>query len=101
MAGHGSVIATDGQDERMPFTPSRIAALLPFLRSTSAPAALLIGRMIPEFPDSVLDGIPRELTHSFPGVPLAGFQAVLACVGRYLLPQTERSTATTLPSSSA
>lgn len=32
-----------GQGERMPFTPSHIAAILPFVWSTLAPAALVVG----------------------------------------------------------
>ena len=55
----------------MPFTPSHIAAILPFVRSPLAPAALVIGSMVPDLPYFVPLGIPRELTHSIPGVPLA------------------------------
>ena len=101
MDGHGSVVATYGQDERMPFTPSRITAILLAVRSAFAPAALLIGRMIPDFPCSVVHDIPREPTYPTPGMPVAAFLAALAFLGWCLTPQTERSTATTLPSSSA
>ena len=55
----------------MPFTPSHIAAILPFVRSPLAPAALVIGSMVPDLPYFLPLGIPRELTHSIPGVPLA------------------------------
>ena len=101
MAGHGSGIATDGQDERMPFTPSRITAILLAVRWALAPAALLIGRTIPDFPCSVVYDIPREPAYPIPGRPVAAFLALLAFLGWCLTPQTERSTATTLPSSSA
>lgn len=50
----------------MPFTPSHLAAALPFLRTPLVPAALAIGTMAPDFPYYVprrLE-IPRELTHS-------------------------------------
>ncbi|MFM9919761.1 DUF4184 family protein [Lacisediminihabitans sp. H27-G8] len=55
----------------MPFTPSHIAAILPFVRSPLAPAALVIGSMVPDLPYFLPLGIPRGLTHSIPGVPLA------------------------------
>ncbi|CAN5542054.1 hypothetical protein BH10ACT4_BH10ACT4_14280 [soil metagenome] len=55
----------------MPFTPSHIAAILPFARSPLAPAALVIGSMVPDLPYFLPLGTPRELTHSIPGVPLA------------------------------
>ena len=40
MAGPGSAATPHGKSERMPFTPSRIAAFLPLVRSALAPAAL-------------------------------------------------------------
>jgi hypothetical protein len=55
----------------MPFTPSHIAAILPFARSPLAPAALVIGSMVPDLPYFLPLEIPRQLTHSIPGVPLA------------------------------
>jgi hypothetical protein len=55
----------------MPFTPSHIAAILPFARFSLAPAALVIGSMVPDLPYFLPLGIPRQLTHSIPGVPLA------------------------------
>ena len=55
----------------MPFTPSHIAAILPFVRSPLAPAALVIGSTVPDLPYFLPLGIPRELSHSLPGVPLA------------------------------
>ena len=85
----------------MPFIPSRIAAILPIVRSAFAPAASAIGNTRADLPNSVLNGIPRETNYPVPGVALAGPPAALACLGQYLWPQTERSTATTLPSSSA
>ena len=54
----------------MPFTPSHIAAILPFVRSPLAPAALVTGSMVPDLPYYLPLGIPRELTHSIPGIPL-------------------------------
>ena len=85
----------------MPFTPSRITAILLAVRWAFAPAALLIGRMIPTLPRSVVQSILCEPTYPIPGMPVAAFLAVLAFLGWCLTPQTERSTATTLPSSSA
>ena len=81
MDGHGSVVATYGQDERMPFTPSRITAILLAVRWAFAPAALLIGRMIPNLPYSVVHDIPREPTYPIPGMPVAAFLAALAFPG--------------------
>lgn len=54
----------------MPFTPSHLAAALPFLRTPLVPAALAIGTMAPDFPYYVprrLE-VPRELTHSLLGL---------------------------------
>ena len=44
---------------------------------------------------------PSHIAAILPVVRLAFALAALDCVGWYLVPQTERSTATTLPSSSA
>jgi hypothetical protein len=55
----------------MPFTPSHIAAALPFARTPLLPAALVIGSMVPDLPYFLPVGIPRELTHSIPGIPIA------------------------------
>ena len=53
----------------MPFTPSHIAAALPFVRTPLPIAPLVIGTMAPDVPYYVPLGIPRELTHSLLGVP--------------------------------
>jgi hypothetical protein len=54
----------------VPFTPSHLAAALPFLRTPLVPAALAIGTMAPDFPYYVPRrfDIPRELTHSLLGL---------------------------------
>lgn len=51
----------------MPFTPSHIAAVLPFARTPLAPAALAIGSMAPDIPYFVPGDIAREFTHSLHG----------------------------------
>jgi len=53
----------------VPFTPSHIAAALPFLRTPLPVAPLVIGTMAPDVPYFVPLGIPRNLTHSPLGVP--------------------------------
>jgi hypothetical protein len=55
----------------MPFTPSHIAVILPFVRTPLAPAALVIGSMVPDLPYFLPLGIPRGLTHSIPGIAVA------------------------------
>jgi hypothetical protein len=53
----------------MPFTPSHIAAALPFVRTPLPIAPLVIGTMAPDVPYYAAPDIPRDLTHSLPGVP--------------------------------
>jgi hypothetical protein len=54
----------------VPFTPSHLAAALPFLRTPLVPAAVALGTMAPDFPYYVPRhvGIPRDLTHSLLGL---------------------------------
>jgi hypothetical protein len=51
----------------VPFTPSHIAAILPFARTPLPAAGLAIGSMVPDLPYFVPIGIPREYTHSLIG----------------------------------
>ncbi len=53
----------------MPFTPSHVAAILPFVRTPLAPAALAIGAMAPDLPYFLPVFADRDLTHSLLGVP--------------------------------
>jgi hypothetical protein len=52
----------------MPFTPSHVAAVLPFTRGRAFPAALVIGSMAPDLFFYVPLPIPRDFTHSWAGV---------------------------------
>lgn len=52
----------------MPFTPSHTVAILPFLRTPLAPAAMVLGAMAPDLPYFLPGHIPRSLTHSLDGV---------------------------------
>jgi hypothetical protein len=54
----------------VPFTPSHMAAALPFLRTPLVPAAVALGAMAPDFPYYVPRQIeiPRDLTHSLLGL---------------------------------
>lgn len=52
----------------MPFTPSHIAAVLPFARTPLPPAALALGAMVPDLFYYVPLDVPRGLTHSWLGV---------------------------------
>ncbi len=51
----------------MPFTPSHIAAVLPFARTPLPPAALAIGSMAPDIPYFLPGDIARDFTHSVLG----------------------------------
>lgn len=51
----------------MPFTPSHAVAILPFVRTPLAPAALVIGSMAPDLPYFLPLGIMRSETHSLTG----------------------------------
>lgn len=53
----------------MPFTPSHVVAILPFVRTPLAPAALAIGAMTPDIPYFLPVNADRDLTHSLAGVP--------------------------------
>lgn len=53
----------------MPFTPSHVVAILPFVRTPLAPAALAIGAMAPDLPYFLPVFADRDLTHSLLGVP--------------------------------
>jgi hypothetical protein len=63
----------------MPFTPSHIAAVLPFARTPLPPAALAIGAMVPDLFYYVPLDVPRGLTHSWLGLVTVdlGFALVL------------------------
>ena len=52
----------------MPFTPSHIAAVLPFAKTPLLPAALAIGSMVPDLFYYVPVGIGRSFSHSWFGV---------------------------------
>jgi membrane-bound metal-dependent hydrolase YbcI (DUF457 family) len=52
----------------VPFTPSHTVAILPFLRTPLAPAAMALGAMAPDLPYFLPVRIPRSLTHSLEGV---------------------------------
>jgi hypothetical protein len=52
----------------VPFTPSHVAAILPFVRTPLPPAALAIGAMVPDLFYYVPLDIPRGFTHSWLGV---------------------------------
>lgn len=55
----------------MPFTPSHVAAVLPFLRSPLPATGLVIGSMVPDLPYFTPLPISRDLTHSWLGVVIA------------------------------
>jgi hypothetical protein len=55
----------------MPFTPSHIAAILPFARTPLPAAGLVIGSMVPDLPYFIPIGIPREYSHSLIGAVTA------------------------------
>ncbi len=52
----------------MPFTPSHVAAALPFLRTPLLPAAVVVGTMAPDIPYYLPLFVPRELSHSLLGL---------------------------------
>lgn len=52
----------------MPFTPSHVAAVLPFVKTPLLPAALVIGSMAPDLFFYVPLPIERNFTHSWLGV---------------------------------
>lgn len=61
----------------MPFTPSHVAAALPFLHTPLIPAAVVIGSMAPDVPYFMPLGLPRDLTHSPLGLPTADLAITL------------------------
>lgn len=73
------------QNKRVPFTPSHIAAVLPFLRTPLPGAALVVGSMVPDLPYFVPLGISRQLTHSVPGVLIADLPMALAVLALWTL----------------
>ncbi|TXN31542.1 DUF4184 family protein [Lacisediminihabitans profunda] len=64
----------------MPFTPSHIAAVLPFVRLPLASAALVIGSMVPDLPFFVPLGLHREQTHSLAGILPFDLPLAIACL---------------------
>jgi hypothetical protein len=52
----------------VPFTPSHVAAILPFAKTPLLPAALVIGSMAPDLFFYIPLPIPRDFTHSWLGV---------------------------------
>lgn len=48
----------------MPFTPSHVAAALPFVRTPLLTAGVVVGTMAPDIPYYVPVPVPRELSHS-------------------------------------
>jgi len=66
----------------MPFTPSHVAAALPFLRTPLLPAAVVIGTMAPDVPYYAPLFVPRELSHSLLG--LVTIDLLLGIVGALL-----------------
>jgi hypothetical protein len=63
----------------MPFTPSHVAAILPFARTPLLPAGLAIGSMAPDLPYFVPIGFSRELTHSVLGAVVADVPMGIVC----------------------
>lgn len=66
----------------MPFTPSHVAAALPFLRTPLVPAALAVGTMAPDFPYYLPHrlGISRDDTHSLLGLVTVDLAMTLLAV---------------------
>lgn len=56
------------QTGRMPFTPSHMAAALPFVRTPLISSAIAIGTMTPDLFYYVPVDVPREYSHSWAGV---------------------------------
>lgn len=69
----------------MPFTPSHIAAALPFVPTPLPVAPLVIGTMAPDVPYFLPLRIPRDLTHSLPGVPTVDLAITLVLVALWYL----------------
>ena len=69
----------------MPFTPSHAAAILPFLRSPLPAAALVVGSVVPDLPSFVPPGVPRDLSHSLPGVPVVDLPMGIAALALWYL----------------
>jgi len=66
----------------VPFTPSHVAAALPFVRTPLLTAGVVVGTMAPDIPYYVPVPVPRELSHSVLGAvtvdPLMALIAVAA-----------------------
>lgn len=69
----------------MPFTPSHVAAILPFVRTPLAPAALAIGAMAPDLPYFLPVYADRDLTHSLLGAPTIDLLVGAIAFGLWLL----------------
>ena len=69
----------------MPFTPSHTVAILPFLRTPLAPAAMALGAMAPDLPYFLPLRIPRSWTHSLEGVLTIDLLVGVVCFGLWLL----------------
>ena len=63
----------------MPFTPSHVAAILPFARTPLLPAGLAIGSMVPDLPYFVPLGLARGFTHSLVGAVVVDLPMGIAC----------------------
>jgi hypothetical protein len=63
----------------MPFTPSHVAAILPFARTPLLPAGLTIGSMVPDLPYFVPIGLSRGFTHSLGGAVVVDLPMGIAC----------------------
>jgi hypothetical protein len=66
----------------MPFTPSHVAAALPFLRTPLLPAAVVVGTMAPDVPYYVPLFVHRDLSHSLLG--LVTIDLLIGVVGALL-----------------
>lgn len=69
----------------MPFTPSHTVAILPFLRTPLAPAAMALGAMAPDLPYFLPVRIPRSWTHSLEGVLTIDLAVGIVCFVLWLL----------------
>ncbi|WP_394770056.1 DUF4184 family protein [Lacisediminihabitans sp.] len=69
----------------MPFTPSHIAAVLPFVRVPFASAALVLGSMAPDLPFFVPLGLHREQTHALAGIVPFDVPLALGCLLVWIL----------------
>ena len=68
----------------MPFTPSHVAAVLPFLRSPLPTTGLVIGSMVPDLPYFAPIPVSRDLTHSWLRTVLADLPMGLVVFGLWI-----------------